>query len=243
MAIDKPQKPANLVPRSFGGEKNNFSNDLIANGYEVNVPQTYNGDNLNYQLDATGKELDYCEKVVDYLVNIPVNNIPLINSNNKLDYINKDNIFSNNYADKSFSNIDDTAKAYFDEKWTNPNNIIVFEGRDLSTSSTLVPFTLDFLPDNGEYEILFTAGVTLLYNNTYCYGSINISSDIINTPFPGVRISGSASTGHVYIKGTVILPVKNKKIYLSGDTANQYSNGDLMVVGYRKLGVGFDTTT
>ena len=74
MATEKSIKPANLVPRSFGGEKNNFSDDLIANGYEVNMPQTYNGDNLNYQLDATGKELDYCEKVVDYINGFIIHN-------------------------------------------------------------------------------------------------------------------------------------------------------------------------
>ena len=85
MATEKSIKPANLVPRSFGGEKNNFSDDLIANGYEVNMPQTYNGDNLNYQLDATGKELDYCEKVVDYINGLGVGKTPIVNANNKLD--------------------------------------------------------------------------------------------------------------------------------------------------------------
>ena len=85
MATEKSIKPTNLVPRSFGGEKNNFSNDLIANGYEVNAPQTYNGDNLNYQLDATGKELDYCEKVVDYINGLGVGKTPIVNANNKLD--------------------------------------------------------------------------------------------------------------------------------------------------------------
>lgn len=145
-------------------------------------------------------------------------------------------------ANSALDNLADSGKAKFDEKWTTPNNIIVFEGRDLSTSLTLVPFTLDFLPDNGEYEILFTAGVQLLYNNTQCYGSIGISSDIINTPFPCVRISGSASTGHVYIKDSLILPVKNKKVYILGDTQNINSKGDLTAIAYRKLGVGFDTT-
>ena len=85
MATEKSIKPTNLVPRSFGGEKNNFSDDLIANGYEVNMPQTYNGDNLNYQLDATGKELDYCEKVVDYINGLGVGKTPIVNANNKLD--------------------------------------------------------------------------------------------------------------------------------------------------------------
>lgn len=85
MATDKSQKPTNLVPRSFGGEKNNFSDDLIASGFESNVPETYNGDNLNYQLDATGKELDYCEKVVDYINGLGVGKTPIVNANNKLD--------------------------------------------------------------------------------------------------------------------------------------------------------------
>lgn len=85
MATEKSIKPTNLIPRSFGGEKNNFSDDLIANGYEVNAPQTYNGDNLNYQLDATGKELDYCEKVVDYINGLGVGKTPIVNANNKLD--------------------------------------------------------------------------------------------------------------------------------------------------------------
>ena len=85
MPIDKPQKPSSLLPRSFGGEKNNFSDDLIASGFEPNTRQTYNGDNLNYQLDATGKELDYCEKVVDYINGLGVGKTPIVNANNKLD--------------------------------------------------------------------------------------------------------------------------------------------------------------
>ena len=85
MATEKSIKPANLVPRSFGGEKNNFSDDLIVSGFEPNTPQTYNGDNLNYQLNATGKELDYCEKVVDYINGLGVGKTPIVNANNKLD--------------------------------------------------------------------------------------------------------------------------------------------------------------
>lgn len=88
MAKNKPTKPTNLMPRSFGGEKNNFSNDLITNGFEENVPQIYNGDNLNYQLNATGKEFEYIESVVDYIVEMPSNNVLTVNSNNQLDYKN-----------------------------------------------------------------------------------------------------------------------------------------------------------
>ena len=88
MAKNKPTKPTNLMPRSFGGEKNNFSDDLITNGFEENVPQIYNGDNLNYQLNATGKEFEYIESVVDYIVEMPSNNVLTVNSNNQLDYKN-----------------------------------------------------------------------------------------------------------------------------------------------------------
>ena len=59
--MDKPTKPTNLMPRSFGGVKNNWTSGMQASGYEDGVPAIYGGDNLNYQLDATGKELDYCE--------------------------------------------------------------------------------------------------------------------------------------------------------------------------------------
>ena len=90
MALEKPTKPTELVPRSFGGIKNNFSDDLQSTGFEPNIPQTYNGDNLNYQLNATGKELDYVETIADFINNAPINHVPFINENNQLDYLDKD---------------------------------------------------------------------------------------------------------------------------------------------------------
>ena len=92
MPIEKPKKPTELIPRAFGGIKNNFSDDLQSTGFEPNIPQTYNGDNLNYHLDATGKELDYVEKVVDFINQAPVNHVPFVNENNQLDYVNKDEL-------------------------------------------------------------------------------------------------------------------------------------------------------
>lgn len=84
--MDKPTKPTNLMPRSFGGTKNNFSTSLQSSGYEANVPAIYGGDNLNYQLDATGKELDYCEAICDFINNIPIGKTITVDSNNKLVY-------------------------------------------------------------------------------------------------------------------------------------------------------------
>ena len=88
--MDKPTKPSNLIPRSFGGVKNNFSSSLQSSGYEDGVPAIYGGDNLNYQLDATGKELDYCEKICDYINAIPINKTPIVDANNKLVYTQYD---------------------------------------------------------------------------------------------------------------------------------------------------------
>lgn len=84
--MDKPTKPTDLIPRSFGGIKTNFSASLQSSGYEDGVPAIYGGDNLNYQLDSTGKELNYCEAIADYIVALPINNTIVVNSNNKLVY-------------------------------------------------------------------------------------------------------------------------------------------------------------
>lgn len=106
MAIQKPTKPTDLMPRTFGGVKNNFSDDLQSSGFEANVPQIYNGDNLNYQLDATGKELDYCEKVVDFINSLPVNKVLYVNSNNQLDYVDKDDLgFARNLGEYVWSSV------------------------------------------------------------------------------------------------------------------------------------------
>lgn len=88
--MDKPTKPTNLMPRSFGGVKNNWSASMQSTGYEDGVPAIYGGDNLNYQLDATGKELDYCEKICDYINAIPINKTPIVDANNKLVYTQYD---------------------------------------------------------------------------------------------------------------------------------------------------------
>jgi hypothetical protein len=102
MPLEKPKKPTELVPRAFGGIKNNFSDDLQSTGFEPNIPQTYNGDNLNYHLDATGKELDYVEKVVDYINEMPIGSALYVNSNNQLDYTNVGDFA--NKADKDLAN-------------------------------------------------------------------------------------------------------------------------------------------
>ena len=84
--MDKPTKPTNLMPRSFGGLKENFSESLQETGVEPNVPVIYHGANFNYEKDTIGKELDYCEKIVDFINGLPIGKTITTDSNNKLQY-------------------------------------------------------------------------------------------------------------------------------------------------------------
>jgi len=102
--MDKPTKPSNLMPRSFGGVKNNFSVSLQSSGYEDGVPAVYGGDNVNYQLDATGKELDYCEKIVDFIVDMPIGKTITVDGNNKI-------VYQDLGANTDLSNLTTTGKA------------------------------------------------------------------------------------------------------------------------------------
>ena len=84
--MDKPTKPTSLIPRSFGGLKENFSESLQQTGVEPNVPVIYHGKNFNYEKNAIGQELDYCEKIVDFINGIPIGKTVTVDSNNKLQY-------------------------------------------------------------------------------------------------------------------------------------------------------------
>lgn len=84
--MDKPQKPTNLLPRSFGGQKEAFDADKIANGYQPDVPDILGGANLNYTLDTMGKELEYTEKIADFVNGLPIGNVITTDENNKLVY-------------------------------------------------------------------------------------------------------------------------------------------------------------
>jgi len=119
--MDKPTKPTNLMPRSFGGVKNNFSNSLQTSGYEDGVPAIYGGDNLNYQLDATGKELDYCETICDFINNIPIGKTITVDNNNKLVY--EDLSQQQEGANKDLSNLTVTGEAHFQAPLISGTNI------------------------------------------------------------------------------------------------------------------------
>lgn len=84
--MDKPQKPTDLLPSSFGGQKEAFSDDKIANGYQPDVPDILGGANLNYTLDTIGKELEYTETIADFVNGLPADHVISTDKNNKLIY-------------------------------------------------------------------------------------------------------------------------------------------------------------
>ena len=139
--MDKPQKPTNLLPRSFGGQKETFDADKIANGYQPDVPDILGGANLNYTLDTMGKELEYTEKIADFVNGLPINNVITTDENNKLIYINKSNL---GYADANLTNLTPAGEKHFINKTqlTNailetPNGVCTYTGNTITAKSGL----------------------------------------------------------------------------------------------------------
>lgn len=201
--MDKPTKPTDLIPRSFGGVKNNFSSSLQSSGYEDGVPAIYGGDNLNYQLDATGKELDYCEKIVDFINDTPIGKTITVDSNNKFvyenystvaktgdynDLLNKPTIpTSDSFANKSLNNLNATGQAILDNK-LNRSQITdcILEtpngGFSVSGATITVGAGLKVLAPNGRNantsmkNLEYTLPATASF--TYTYG-LEISMDVL----------------------------------------------------------------
>lgn len=151
--MDKPTKPTDLIPRSFGGVKNNFSPSLQSSGYEDGVPAIYGGDNLNYQLDATGKELDYCEKICDYINAIPIGKTVTVDSNNKLVY---SDLSDSNKANISLNNLNTTGNNKILPSQTGNS------GKYLTTNGTSPSWT-DFTGANKALSNLTTDGDNRLH--------------------------------------------------------------------------------
>ena len=165
--MDKPTKPSNLMPRSFGGVKNNWTSGMQASGYEDGVPAIYGGDNLNYQLDATGKELDYCEKIVDFINEIPIGKTITVDNNNKLVYDNLSTVArTGSYNDllnkPTIPSVDNFATKDLDNLTTTGNNKILpsqsgNSGKYLTTNGTSPSWT-DFTGANKDLSNLTTNG-------------------------------------------------------------------------------------
>lgn len=96
MALEKKELD-NFLPNGFEtlnqeGYKENFTEDKIQTGYEKDVPDLVSGPNLNNLIDKVGKNFNVLDGVNKYLNNMPIDSIPIVNSNNQLDYINKEEI-------------------------------------------------------------------------------------------------------------------------------------------------------
>lgn len=139
--MDKPQKPTNLLPRSFGGQKEAFDADKIAKGYQPDVPDILGGANLNDLLDKLGKELEYTETIADFVNGLPIGNVITTDENNKLIYINKSNL---GYADANLTNLTPAGEKHFINKTqlTNailetPNGVCTYTGNTITAKSGL----------------------------------------------------------------------------------------------------------
>lgn len=86
--MDKPIKPIETLAESFGGTKENFTEDKIATGYQPDVPDILGGANLNYLLDTLGKKFKYNDIISDFINEIPIGKTISVNANNKLVYTN-----------------------------------------------------------------------------------------------------------------------------------------------------------
>lgn len=81
--FDKPEKPDSFLPKKFGGVKNNFSEELIENGYQNGVPAVLGGDNLNWLIDNMGKTMTYYTLIADYFCSLTIGKTPWISKDNK----------------------------------------------------------------------------------------------------------------------------------------------------------------
>lgn len=162
--MDKPTKPTNLMPRSFGGVKNNFSTSLQSSGYEDGVPAIYGGDNLNYQLDATGKELDYCEKICDFINALPIGKSITTDANNKLVYTNIVDA-----ADISLDNLTEEGEKHFLNKQQVTNCLLE------------VPQRINYTLVDGALTLLQGSVLTIPFGTTDLSSTYTVGSTFINS--------------------------------------------------------------
>lgn len=99
----KPDKPTNKLPESFGGIKENFSEDKIASGYEPDTPDILGGANLNYLLNASGENNKYFNTMCDFINDMPVAKTITVNNNNELVY--RDWLGGRNFGELVYSSI------------------------------------------------------------------------------------------------------------------------------------------
>lgn len=222
---------------------------LNAQTSEINARNTY----TDLQATANQKLEDLSNNTNIALENIGIaedsalNNIDIakdsilteINTakNNVITEINNTGI--NTKADITLNNLDDKAKAKFDSPWVSCNGYQIFSNVGLS-SSTYSEYTLDFLPDNSQYELSCTYMTHGGANNGYARLGLNDESE-------SYMVIVGENTGNInlsFMYGQVNLIVSNKKVKakrIAGGNGNEKFS--LAAVAYRKLGTGFEATT
>lgn len=90
MPLEK-QSLNNFLPNGFEtlnqeGYKENFSEDKILTGYEKDVRDIVSGPNLNNLIDVVGKNTNILTNFMDFINNMPINNIFVVDENNQLAY-------------------------------------------------------------------------------------------------------------------------------------------------------------
>ena len=78
--------PDGFETNNLEGYKENFSADKIATGYEKDVKDRVSGPNFNNLLDVLGKNTNVLTKFMDFIKNMPVGNIFVVDENNQLVY-------------------------------------------------------------------------------------------------------------------------------------------------------------
>lgn len=222
MATEKPTKPTNLMPTSFAdnGIKNNFSSFLKENGFSPNTKQVLQGDNLNYMLDAIGRQLNYLTKVVDYLNGINIGKVPYVNNNNELDMTDIDGLLPS--------------------QKNNAGKFLTTNGATASWSSSLSRigdplFTLDFRTTGGINNIV-ASSYTDLVNNNKSYIWLNGTQYDIPTQdtdllyeiyqIYGVTYGGSIASGKFAV------PNMNNRVIWGGSTAGYIDAGLPNIKGF-----------
>lgn len=231
--MDKPQKPENLLPSSFGGIKRNFSDDLQQVGYEPDVKEILSGANLNYWLDSTGRNFEYNNKIVDFVNGLPIDNIITTDENNKLVYINRADLGG---ANTDLSNLTSEGEKHFLNKTQVTNCILEAPNGVASYSSSTVTVKQGL-------KVLFSNG----FNEDGSLKNIEytIEEDLART------YTNTIENGYLFLylnNGVIEQTWQSSNYYLIGNNNTNISsftgifrNNDTNITDYYTNGVASDT--
>ena len=86
MAINKPEIPSIELPEDWGGTQTPYTEQQTQEGYPEAIPTVVDGGNLNYEKRGIFQNIKYLRVFSDWLRNIPIGKIPVVNSQGQLDY-------------------------------------------------------------------------------------------------------------------------------------------------------------